>query len=209
VALFGWSPADNQEIMSLEKLVESFDYRHINKSPAVFDMTKLRWMNGEYVHALKPDKFYELAQPTLKSAIHRDVDLHRVAGMVQSRIELFSDITEMVDFIDEVPEYDASMYVHKKMKTNEENSLALLKEVLPVLEGTDDYSNDALFALLKSFADEHEYKTGYVMWPIRTAVSGKQMTPAGATEIMEILGKEESLNRIRAGIDLLKRDLGR
>ncbi len=203
VALLGWSPADNQEIMSLDELVKSFDYRHINKSPAVFDMTKLRWMNGEYVHALDADRFYELAEPTLKEAIHRDVDLHRVAGMVQSRIELFSDIPEMVDFIDAVPEYETSMYVHKKMKTNEENSLTLLKEVLPLLEGADDYSNDALFALLKAFADEHEYKTGYVMWPIRTALSGKPMTPAGATELLELFGKTESLSRLNAAISKL------
>ncbi len=203
VALLGWSPADNKEIMSLDELVASFDYHHINKSPAVFDMTKLRWMNGEYLHAMDPDRFYEMALPTLKEAVRSDVDLRRVAAMVQSRIELFSDIPEMVDFIDEVPEYDISLYTHKKMKTDGEKSLALLKEVLPLLEATDDYSNDALFSLLKSYGDEHEFKVGYVMWPIRTALSGKPMTPAGATELLELLGKEESLRRINEAIKKL------
>ena len=200
VALLGWSPADNQEIMSLEKLVEAFDYRHINKSPAVFDMTKLRWMNGEYIHAMDENKFYKMAEPHLKDAIHRDVDLKKVAKMVQSRIELFSDIVEMVDFIDEVPEYDVALYTHKKMKTDGEKSLALLNEVLPLIESQEAFDNDSLFEMLKSFADDHEYKTGYVMWPIRTALSGKPMTPAGATELLELFGKEESIKRIKDAI---------
>ena len=203
VALLGWSPADNQEIMSLDKLVEAFDYHHINKSPAVFDMTKLRWMNGEYLHAMDEDRFFEMAKPYLKDAIHRDVDLKKVAKMVQSRIELFGDIAEMVDFIDEVPEYDVALYTHKKMKTDSEKSLALLNEVLPLIEASEAFDNDSLFAMLKSFADDHEYKTGYVMWPIRTALSGKPMTPAGATELLELFGKEESIKRIKDAIEKL------
>ena len=120
--------------------------------------------------------------------------------MVKTRIEIFPDIMPLIDFFEEVPEYDVAMYTHKKMKTNAETSLAVLKEIVPVLETQEDYSNDALYELLVSFAKEHEYKNGYVMWPIRTAVSGKQMTPAGATEIMEVLGKEESLKRLQDAI---------
>ncbi|MCR5144021.1 MAG: glutamate--tRNA ligase [Lachnospiraceae bacterium] len=207
VALLGWSPEDNQEIMSLEELVAKFDYRHINKSPAVFDMTKLRWMNGEYIKAMDFDAFYEMALPYIKEVISKDYDLKKIATMVKTRIETFPDIRDHIDFFEAVPEYDIEMYSHKKMKTNPETSLQVLKEVLPLLESLDDYSNDALYEAIKNFVSEHEYKNGYVLWPIRTAVSGKQMTPGGATEIMEIIGKEESINRIKAAIDKLTKEL--
>ena len=203
VALLGWSPENDNEIFSLEELVKEFDYHRISKSPAVFDITKLKWMNGEYMKAMDFDKFYEMAEPYLKEYIKGDFDLKKIAKMVQTRIEVFPDIKDHVDFFDAVPEYDSAMYTHKKMKTNEESSLAVLKELLPVLEAQDDYSNDALYALLSGFATEHEYKNGYVLWPVRTAVSGKQMTPGGATELMEILGKEESIKRIKAAIEKL------
>lgn len=204
VALLGWCPQDNREIFTLEELVEAFDYHNISKSPAVFDMTKLRWMNGEYMKAMDAERFYEMALPYLKKAITRDLDLHRIAAMVKTRIEVFPDIYELVDFFEQVPEYDTAMYVHKKMKTNEENSLELLKEVLPLLREQEDYSNDALFEMLSAFGKEKGYKTGYIMWPIRTALSGKQMTPAGATEILEVLGKEESLKRLEAAVEKLQ-----
>ena len=205
VALLGWCPSDNREIFSLEELVEAFDYHHMNKSPAVFDMGKLRWMNGEYIKAMDFDKFYERALPYLKEAIHKDLDLKKIASQVKTRIEVFPEIKELIDFYEEVPEYDTQMYCHKKMKTTEETSLNLLKEVLPLLEAQDDYSNDALFEALVAFGKEHGYKTGYIMWPIRTALSGKQTTPAGATEILEILGKEESIKRIHAAIEKLEK----
>ena len=205
VALLGWCPSDNREIFSLEELVEAFDYHHMNKSPAVFDMSKLRWMNGEYIKAMDFDKFYERALPYLKEAIHKDLDLKKIASQVKTRIEVFPEIKELIDFYEEVPEYDTQMYCHKKMKTTEETSLNLLKEVLPLLEAQNDYSNDALFEALVAFGKEHGYKTGYIMWPIRTALSGKQTTPAGATEILEILGKEESIKRIHAAIEKLEK----
>ena len=205
VALLGWCPSDNREIFSLEELVEAFDYHHMNKSPAVFDMGKLRWMNGEYIKAMDFDKFYERALPYLKEAIHKDLDLKKIASQVKTRIEVFPEIKELIDDYEEVPEYDTQMYCHKKMKTTEETSLNLLKEVLPLLEAQDDYSNDALFEALVAFGKEHGYKTGYIMWPIRTALSGKQTTPAGATEILEILGKEESIKRIHAAIEKLEK----
>ncbi|WP_418746186.1 glutamate--tRNA ligase [Frisingicoccus sp.] len=204
VALLGWSPEDNREIYSLEELVKAFDYRHMSKSPAVFDMTKLKWMNGEYIKAMDFDTFYEKALPFIKETIHRDVDYKKIAAMVKTRIEIFPDIPALIDFFEAVPEYDTAMYTHKKMKTNAETSLVVLKEVLPVLEAQEDYSNDALFGRLMELVKEKGYKNGYVMWPIRTAVSGKQMTPAGATEIMEVIGKEESLARIRSAIEKLE-----
>ena len=204
VALLGWSPADNQEIMSLDELVAKFDYHHMSKSPAVFDYTKLKWMNGEYIKKMDFDAFYEKALPYIKEVITKDYDLKKIAKMVQTRIEIFPDIKDHIDFFEELPEYDVAMYTHKKMKTNAETSLEVLTEVLPILEKQDDYSNDALYAALLKYVEEKGCKNGYVMWPIRTAVSGKQMTPGGATELMEVLGKEESLNRIRKGIELLQ-----
>ena len=204
VALLGWSPSSDNEIFSLEELVKEFDYHRISKSPAVFDMVKLRWMNGEYMKKMDDDKFYEMALPYLKEVITRDLDFHKIAAMVKTRIEVFPDIKDQVDFFEKVPKYETSMYVHKKMKTNEETSLQVLSEVQPLLEAQEDFSNDALFEMLSAYAKEHGYKVGYVMWPIRTALSGKQMTPAGATEILEVLGKEESLVRIQAAIAKLK-----
>ena len=205
VALLGWCPQDNREIFSLQELVEAFDYHHMSKSPAVFDINKLKWMNGEYLKAMDFDKFCELAEPYIKKVITKDYDLKKIASLIKSRIEILPDIKDQIDFFEAVPEYDTAMYCHKKMKTNEETSLEVLKEILPRLEAWDDYSNDALFGLLKGFAEEKGYKNGYVMWPVRTAVSGKQNTPGGATEIMEVLGKAESVERIKNAIELLSR----
>ena len=204
VALLGWSPEDNNEIFSLEELVKIFDYHHLSKSPAVFDYTKLKWMNGEYMKAMDFDRFYEMAKPYIDEVIKKDLDKKKIAAMVKTRIEIFPDIKEHIDFFEELPEYDVAMYTHKKMKTNAETSLEVLTEVFPLLEAQEDYSNDALYQLLSTYVEKKGCKNGYVMWPIRTAVSGKQMTPGGATELMEILGKEESLARIKKGIEKLQ-----
>ncbi|MBP5276814.1 MAG: glutamate--tRNA ligase [Lachnospiraceae bacterium] len=205
VALLGWSPDDNQEIMSLDELIKKFDYRHINKSPAVFDYTKLKWMNGEYIKAMDFDAFYEKALPYIKEVITKDLDLKKIAEMVKTRIEIFPDIKDHIDFFEAVPEYDSEMYVHKKMKTDKEISLKVLNDILPVLKDlpTDKYNNDDLYQLLVDFAAEKELKNGTVLWPIRTALSGKQMTPCGATEILEVLGKDESIKRIETAITKL------
>lgn len=154
--------------------------------------------------AMDFDKFYHMAEPYLKEALTKGQDLKKIAAMVKTRIEVFPDIAEMVDFFEELPEYDIEMYTHKKMKTSRESSLEVLEELLPVLEEQQDYSNDTLYQTLTDYVAKKDCKNGYVMWPVRTAVSGKQMTPAGATEIMEVLGKEESLARIRKGIEKLK-----
>ena len=204
VALLGWSPEDNVEIMSLPELVKAFDYRKINKSPAVFDIQKLRWMNGEYIKAMDDEKFLERALPVVQSVISRPLDLKAVAMLTKTRIEVFPDIAPLIDFFEELPSYDAAMYTHKKMKTNTENSLQALEELLPRLEGLKSFDKDALSALIADYVAEKGIKNGQALWPLRTAVSGKQMTPGGAYEIMEILGKEESLRRIGTGIELLK-----
>ena len=203
VALLGWCPEDNREIFSLEELVEAFDYHHMSKSPAVFDVQKLRWMNGEYLKAMDDDKFYEAALPYLKKAISKDLDFKKIAQMVKTRIEVYPDIEEMVDFFEKLPEYDTAMFAHKKSKTTLQSSYEVLTELLPKLEEQEDFSNDALFEMLKAYVDGKGCKVNFVMWPIRVAVSGKQMTPAGATEIMEILGKDESVARIKKAIEML------
>ena len=200
VALLGWSPVGEQEIMSLPELVKSFDYKRISKSPAVFDMGKLRWMNSEYIKAMDFERYYKRALPFLRETIRRNLDLRRIAEMVKSRIEIFPDIPQQVDFFEALPEYSAELYENRKTKNDAENSLKLLQEVLPLLEKQEDFSNDALFSLLSAFGKERGYKTGFIMWPIRIALSGRKMTPAGATEILSVLGKEESLSRLRDGI---------
>ncbi|MBR2765054.1 MAG: glutamate--tRNA ligase [Blautia sp.] len=204
VALLGWSPADNEEIFSLSELVEKFDYHHINKSPAVFDIAKLRWMNGEYIKAMDPEAFYERALPIMREALGGEYDYRQIAAMVQTRIETFPDIPDMIRFFARMPEYDLSLYQNKKAKTDPAKSLQVLTECLPVLEETQDFHNDSLYEALMAVASEKGYKTAFIMWPLRIAVSGLMMTPAGATQIMEILGREETLNRVRAAINRLQ-----
>ena len=209
VALLGWSPSDNQEIFTLEELVERFDYTRINKSPAVFDMTKLRWMNGEYIKNMDNDKYYELALPQIKEVIKKEMDYTKIADLVKTRIETFPDIKDLIDFFEELPEYDVAMYTHKKMKTNSENSLEVLNDVLPLFEELEDYTREGVEELLMNYIKKREIKNGLALWPVRTAVSGKQSTPGGAYEIVEIIGKEETLLRLRKGIEKLSEDVNK
>ncbi len=206
VALLGWSPEDNEEILSLDELIQKFDYKKINKSPAVFDMTKLRWMNGEYIKRMDEDEYLLKALPIIEKTVTKVADKKALADLAQSRIETFNDIPELLGFFEEVPEYEVSLYTHKKMKTTPELSLTVLQKVLPLIEGAEDFSNDALYAMLVGFAGQNGFKNGQVMWPIRTAVSGKAQTPGGATQLMELLGREESCARIRAAIGKLERE---
>lgn len=203
VALLGWSAPDNREIMSLEELIEAFDYKHINKSPAVFDIVKLRWMNGEYLKMMDNEKFNNLALPYIKEVITKDLDLRKIASLIKTRIETFLDIKEKIDFFETLPDYKIEMYTHKKMKTTAENSLAVLKDLLPAFEALEDYSEASIEKVIMSYIQENGIKNGQGLWPVRTAVSGKQSTPGGAYEIMNILGKEESLRRIRTAIEKL------
>lgn len=203
VALLGWSPSEDREIFSLSELVKEFDYTRMSKSPAVFDLVKLRWMNGEYIKAMDDERYYEYALPVIRETVKKELDVKKIADLVKSRIEVFPDITEKIDFFEELPEYDPAMYTHKKMKTNPENSLEVLQELLPLYEELEDYSISGIEKVAMDYVAQKGCKNGQALWPLRTAVSGKQMTPGGAYEIMEILGKEESLKRIRKGIELL------
>ena len=203
IALLGWSPEEDREIFTLDELIKIFDYSRVNKSPAVFDMVKLRWMNGEYIKAMDFDRYKEYALPYAKQVIHKDLDLDKILELVKTRIEVFPDLMEKIDFFEELPEYDPAMYTHKKMKTNPQNSLEVLEETLPILKAQEDYSIDALHDVIMEYIAQKGVKNGVVLWPLRTAVSGKQSTPGGAFEIMEIIGKEETIARMEKGIELL------
>lgn len=211
VALLGWSAEDNREILSLREMEEAFDYRRISKSPAVFDMAKLRWMNGEYFKAMEEGRFMEMALPVLKETLpalsgRADADAlyAKIGAMVKTRIEMIGDIPDMVRFFEAMPRFDTDLYTHKKMKTDPALSLTVLQKITPVLKEHEDFSNDALYARIKSFIDEEGYKNSQVLWPVRIAVTGTQMTPCGATEAMEILGKEETLKRLAASVKQLE-----
>ena len=207
VALLGWSPKGElaeQEFFTLPELVKAFDISGISKSPAVFDINKLRWMNAEYMKKLTPAEFFTKAEPWLKKAVTSPaIDLRKVAALVQSRCEILSDLPERVDFLDRLPEYETELYIHKKSKTNLENSLDTLRTLLPVLEAQEDWSNEGLYERLVALAAEKEVKNSVILWPLRVALSGKASTPGGATELASLLGKEASIARVKKGIELL------
>ena len=206
IALLGWAPKGENEIFTLEELIKEFDIQGLSKSPAIFDPMKLKAINGKYIKALSPEQFAGYAIPYIKETVKReDVDLMEIASLLQARTELFTDIPESVDFIDALPEYDIELYTHKKMKTNPENSLESLKAVLPVLEAIDEADwtieniHDKLFELIGKL----EVKNGIILWPLRVAVSGKAFTPGGGIEICHIIGKADSIDRIKKGIEKL------
>lgn len=207
VALLGWSPRGElaeQEFFTLDELAKAFDIAGISKSPAVFDIQKLRWMNAEYMKKLSPEAFFEKAEPWLRQAVRNPaVDLHSVAALVQSRCEVLSDLPERVDFIDSLPQYSTELYVHKKSKTNLESSLETLNALLPVLREQETWTNEALYARLVELAAAREVKNSVILWPLRVALSGKPSTPGGATELAALLGREETIRRVEAGIALL------
>ncbi|MCI5992442.1 MAG: glutamate--tRNA ligase [Clostridiales bacterium] len=209
VALLGWSPKGElaeREFFTLPELAEVFDISGISKSPAVFDINKLRWMNAEYMKKLSPEAFFAKAEPYLKKAVTNPaIDLHAVAALVHSRCEVLSDLAERVDFLDRLPDYDTALYVHKKSKTTLENSLESLKWSLDVLQSLDTWTNESLYDALVALAAEKGVKNAIVLWPLRVAVSGKASTPGGATELCALLGKDESIRRVEAGIALLQK----
>lgn len=205
IALLGWSPSGTQEIFSLKELEENFDMAGLSKSPAIFDIKKLTWMNSEYLKAMDFDKFYALAEPKLKEALgDTDLDLKKIAALLQKRLETLNDIPGLVEFFKTLPEYGTELYTHKKMKTNDEIALSSLEAALPVLENLEDWNTTSIHDALMALVGELGIKNGQILWPVRTALSGEPTSPGGAMELADILGKEESLRRIRKGIELLK-----
>jgi glutamyl-tRNA synthetase len=206
IALLGWSPGNDQEFFTLDELEKSFSVDRINKSSAAFSFDKLRWLNGEHIRALSLDEFHKLSEPFYPQALSA-CNTRKISELVQVRTEVLTDIPDRVEFFVEVPDYDVEMYRHEKSKCDPETSLEVLKGVKPILAELDDWDNDSLFLKLKDFGQAHGYKTGTIMWPIRTALSGIMATPGGATALAEILGKDETLRRIEAGIEKLENAL--
>lgn len=205
IALLGWSPSGTQEIFSLKELEENFDMAGLSKSPAIFDIKKLTWMNSEYLKAMDFEKYYALAEPKLKEALgDTDLDLKKIAALLQKRLETLNDIPSLVEFFKTLPEYGTELYTHKKMKTNDEIALSSLEAALPVLENLADWNTTSIHDALMALVGELGIKNGQLLWPVRTALSGEPTSPGGAMELADILGKEESLRRIRKGIELLK-----
>jgi glutamyl-tRNA synthetase len=203
VALLGWSPGGEEEIFTLGELTEAFDLKGLSKSPAIFDTLKLNHINAEWIRRLTPGQFHDIALPWLKKAISRDIDTPLLASLLQARCEFLSDLPEKVDFFDSLPDYDTGLYVHKKMKTTKESSLAALQEILPVLESLAQWDNAAIHGALFSLIEKLGVKNGEILWPLRTALSGKAVTPGGGVELAALLGREESLARIKDGIKRL------
>ena len=204
IALLGWNPGTEQEIFSLQELTECFSSDRLNKSPAIFDITKLTWMNGCYIRNLSANDFHQLALPYYKY-MPNFVNLTSLSATLQPRIETLNDILTQTDFLINVPEYDISLYENKKMKTNPEIALNSLELVIPSLENISEWTNENLFETLKDLAIQNELKNGQILYPVRIALSGKETTPGGATELAVILGKDETIQRIKNAISKLNK----
>ena len=206
VALLGWSPGGEREIFSLPELAEIFDIKGISKSPAIFDIEKLKYFNSEYIRAMSPEAFARAAEPFIRQAVKNPaLDAAAIAALLQQRTEVLTDIPEKLDFFDALPDYDTALYVHKKSKTDEAGSLETLSRMLPVFEATEDWNDESILAAMTGMAEACGCKNAKIMWPVRIAVAGKAVTPGGAVEICRILGKDETLRRIRVGIEKLSK----
>ena len=206
VALLGWSPGGEREIYSLPELAEIFDIKGISKSPAIFDIEKLKYFNSEYIRAMSPEAFARAAEPFIRQAVKNpELDAAAIAALLQQRTEVLTDIPEMLDFFDALPDYDTALYVHKKSKTDEAGSLETLGKMLPVFEAIEDWNDESILAAMTGMAEACGCKNAKIMWPVRIAVAGKAVTPGGAVEICRILGKDETLRRIRVGIEKLSK----
>lgn len=204
IALLGWCPKEsNQEFFTMDELKENFSIEGLSKSPAVFDYEKLKWFNSEYIKNLPDDVYKEKALPILNELCENYINTKKLAALLHTRISYFNEIRDMIGFVTNRLEMDVSLYTNKKNKTTAENCKEILADCLPILEAAEIWDNDTLFALLKDYAASNKKKTGAVMWAIRIAVARQAITPGGATELMEVLGKKESLGRIRQAIEEL------
>jgi glutamyl-tRNA synthetase len=202
VALLGWNPGDEREFFLMEDLIAAFDMDRINKANAAFSIDKLRWLNGEHIRSLSPEAFHQIALPFYPESLV-GFDLAKISELIQVRTETLKDIPQLVGFLAELPEYSAELFENKKSKSTLETSRVVLEKALPLLESLEIWNNESLFEVLKAFAQERGFKVGTVMWPIRTALSGQETSPGGATELAALLGKNESLRRIALGLTKL------
>ncbi len=204
IVLLGWSPKGEEEIFTLSQLISEFNIEGISKSPAIFDDKKLKSINGEYIRKLSLEEFSKLATPYIRQTCkNENLSIPLISQVLQKRTELFSDIPDQVDFFDKLPEYDISLYINKKMKTTYQSSLDTLNKIIPIFENISNWTIENIHDVSFNLIKEMEVKNGIVLWPIRVSTSGKQFTPGGGIEIAEILGKEETINRIKIGIQKL------
>ena len=198
VALLGWSPRGEQEIFSMDELKEVFEMSGISKSPAIFDIEKLKYFNSEYIRAMSPEEFAKVAEPYIRQAVkNENYDAAAIAALLQQRTEVLTDIPEKLDFFDALPEYGTELFVHKKSKSDEASSREVLDKMIPIFEGLENWNDEHILAAMTGLAESMEVKNAKVMWPVRIAAAGKAVTPGGAVEICRILGKEETLRRLR------------
>ncbi len=202
IALLGWSPSSNEEFFTLDELIKNFDYKNISKSSSIFDIKKLTWMNSEYIKKMDKEKFHEIASKYYDN-LPSQIDRKLLSEMLQSRIEIFTQIPEIIDFLINLPDYDLSIFEHKKMKTTKESSLKILTEVLPIFENTNNYSIENINSLLNEYISSNSYKNGFVLWPIRCALSGKNSSPGGASELSYLFKKDETIRRLKIAINKL------
>ena len=202
IALCGWSPKNENEIYSLQEMTEIWDESGISKSPAIFDPEKLRFMNGEYIRRLSPEAFYKMALPWIDEAVHTPCDKVLLAHVLQTRCEVLGDIPAQLPFIDAVQPHDLELYVSKKMKTNADTAKEALAALIPVLEalGEADWTVEKIHEACFALITEMQVKNGWMLWPMRIALTGMQFTPGGGIEIAAVLGRTEALRRLNAGL---------
>ena len=205
VALLGWSPRGEQEIFSMDELKEVFEMSGISKSPAIFDIEKLKYFNSEYIRAMSPEAFARVAEPYIRQAVkNENYDAAAIAALLQQRTEILTDIPEKLDFFDRLPEYGTELFVHKKSKSDEGSSREVLDQILPIFESLERWDDEHILAAMTGLAERMEVKNAKVMWPVRIAAAGKAVTPGGAVEICRILGKEETLRRLHIAREKLE-----
>ena len=208
VTLLGWSPRGEQaeqEIFSLKELIDCFDIGGISKSPAIFDIEKLKYFNSEYIRAMSPEAFAKIAEPYIRSAVKNPAyDAAAIAALLQQRTEVLTDIPEKLDFFDSLPDYDKELFIHKKSKSGLESSKQALELMLQRFEALESWDDESIMNAMLALAQELGVKNSVVMWPVRIAAAGKAVTPGGAVEICRILGREETLRRLKLGLEKLK-----
>ena len=204
VTLLGWSPRGEQEIFSMDELIDIFDLAGISKSPAIFDIDKLRYFNSEYIRAMSPEDFAKPAEPYIRQSVKNPAyDAAAIAALLQQRTEVLTDIPEKVDFFDELPEYDTELFVHKKSKSDKDSSRDVLQKIIPIFEALPAWDDEHIMGAMVGLAEAMEAKNAKVMWPVRIAAAGKAVTPGGAVEICRILGKDETLRRLNTALEKL------
>ena len=204
VTLLGWSPRGEQEIFSMDELIDIFDLAGISKSPAIFDIDKLRYFNSEYIRAMSPEAFAKVAEPYIRRSVKNPAyDAAAIAALLQQRTEVLTDIPEKVDFFDELPEYDTELFVHKKSKSDKDSSKDVLEKIVPIFEALPAWDDEHIMGAMVGLAEAMEAKNAKVMWPVRIAAAGKAVTPGGAVEICRILGKDETLRRLNTALEKL------